>query len=259
MSALIEACDLSVAVPGGGIWDAMRRRPRANILTAVDLVVEKGTTVAVVGESGAGKSTLARTLLGLMRPSAGSVRFKGRELAPGAVLKDLRRHVRFLFQNPRGSLNPRMRVGELVAEPIRIHEPRHRDPEGEVARLLEAVGLPARYAARHPHELSGGQAGRVCVARALAVRPELIVADEPTAGFDVSVQAEILNLLADLQKDFGLTYLIITHDLGIVRHFSDRLAVLYRGRVVETGATHVVFAQPAHAYTKTLLEAFKAH
>jgi ABC-type oligopeptide transport system ATPase subunit len=119
--------------------------------------------------------------------------------------------------------------------------------------------LAARFAACYPHELSGGQAGRVCVARALAVRPELIVADEPTAGFDVSVQAEVLNLLADLQKDFGLTYLIITHDLGIVRHFSDRLAVLYRGRIVETGPTQAVFAEPAHAYTKTLLDAFRPH
>jgi ABC-type glutathione transport system ATPase component len=259
MSALIEACDLSVAVPGGGLWNAMLRRPRAQILADVDLAVETGTTMAVVGESGAGKSTLARTLLGLMKPSAGSVRFKGRALGPGAVLKDLRRHVRFLFQNPRGSLNPRMRVAALVAEPIRIHEPRHADPQREVARLLEAVGLAPRFAARYPHELSGGQAGRVCVARALAVRPELIVADEPTAGFDVSVQAEILNLLADLQKDFGLTYLIITHDLGIVRHFSDRLAVLYRGRIVETGPTQAVFAEPAHAYTKTLLNAFRPH
>ncbi|MGA9797093.1 MAG: ABC transporter ATP-binding protein [Rhizomicrobium sp.] len=259
MSAVIEARGLCVAVPGSGLWDTMWRRPRANILTDVDLAVQKGTTVAVVGESGAGKSTLARTLMGLMKPSAGSVRFHGRELAPGLVLENLRRHVRFLFQNPRGSLNPRMQLGELVAEPIRIHEPHRRDPQGEVARLLEAVGLPSRFATRYPHELSGGQAGRVCVARALAVRPELIVADEPTAGFDVSVQAEILNLLADLQKDFGLTYLIITHDLGIVRHFSDSLAVLYRGRVVETGATQAVFSQPAHAYTKTLLEAFKAH
>jgi ABC-type glutathione transport system ATPase component len=256
MTALIEARGLDVAVPGWGLADALLRRPRGLILSGVDLAVETGTTMAVVGESGSGKSTLARTLLGLMQPCGGSVRFKGREVGGPGVLAELRRSVRFLFQNPMGSLNPRMKVADLVAEPIRIHEPGHADPREEALAMLDAVGLPARFADRRPHELSGGQAGRVCIARALAVRPELIVADEPTAGFDVSVQAEILNLLAQLQAEFGLTYLIISHDLGIVRHFSDELAVLYMGRVVERGPTAKVFARPDHPYTESLLAAF---
>lgn len=257
MSALLEARDLSVAVPGTGWRQLVLRQAQPLILRDINLAIRPGVSLAVVGESGAGKSTLARALMGLMEPSAGEILYKDQPLTAPGVLKQLRREVRFLFQNPMASLNPRMRVGELIAEPIRIHEPGHCDIKGEVARLLEAVGLAPRFAARYPHELSGGQAGRVCVARALAVRPELIVADEPTAGFDVSVQAEILNLLAELQAKFGLAMLVITHDLGVVRHFSDEIAVLYRGRIVETGPTEKIFAHPQDPYTAELLTAFK--
>lgn len=223
----------------------------------VSLAVAAGRTLALVGESGSGKTTLARAALGLARSHAGRVRFDGVELAAGARHAPalFRREAAFMFQDPVASLSPRMNVQSLISEPFIIHRIRDADPRREAARLLDLVGLPAGFAGRYPHELSGGQARRVGVARALALSPKLVVADEPTAGLDVSVQGEVINLLGDLQRDLGLTYLIISHNLALVRHIADEIAIMYLGRIVERGPTAAIYARPAHPYTAALLAA----
>lgn len=222
----------------------------------VSLSVAPGETVGLVGESGSGKTTLGRCLLNLVKAQRGSVLFEGQEIAnmPEGRFKPLRRDMAMMFQDPVGSLSPRKSVRALITEPFQIHGIAGVDLDAEAERLAEMVRLPKPFLSRYPHELSGGQARRVGVARALALNPKLIIADEPTAGLDVSVQGEILNLMADLQAEHGLGYLIITHNLPVVRHIADRLAIMYLGRIVEEGRTAEVFARPVHPYTQALVE-----
>ena len=224
----------------------------------VSLRIRERETVALVGESGCGKSTTARLLLGLEPPSAGEVRYRGRDLEAlsAAELRDFRRSVQLVFQDPFGSLNPRLTVGSMLTEVLAVHElvPRAKWPE-RIGELLTLVGLDADVASRYPHEVSGGQRQRIGVARALAVEPELIVADEPVSALDVSIQAQVLNLLADLQARLGLSYLFIAHDLAVVRQVADRVAVMYGGRIVELARADELFARPLHPYTKALLAA----
>lgn len=227
-------------------------------VSQVDLQVYEGETLALVGESGCGKSTLGRLLLGLLPPTEGQVLFDGQDLAQCAPkeLRALRRQMQMVFQDTAAALNPRWDVGEILAEPLRIHK---LCPPGEyTARaeaLLERVGLPRHLLGRYPHELSGGQRQRVGIARALAVEPRLVVCDEPVSALDVSVQAQMLNLLLDLQADEGLTYVLVSHDLSVVRHSAGRVCVMFLGRVCEIGPTEEVFTAPRHPYTKLLLAA----
>ncbi|MCE7028881.1 ABC transporter ATP-binding protein [Jiella avicenniae] len=224
----------------------------------VSLAVEKGETVGVVGESGCGKSTLGRMVLGLESPSAGAIRFEGRDLSTvaGAERRKLARRMQMVFQDPFGSLDPRRSVGAQIADGLRVHNivPAS-EIRAEVARLIDVVGLQKNAAARRPHEFSGGQRQRIAVARALATRPDFIVADEPVSALDVSIQAQVVNLLADLRRDLGLTMLFIAHDLHVVRHLSTRAVVMYLGRIVEEGPSDKVFGSPAHPYTRALLAA----
>jgi peptide/nickel transport system ATP-binding protein len=233
--------------------------PRLRALHGVSFELGAGESLAVVGESGCGKSTLARAVLALERPSAGTVRLLGRDLfaLPPGELRALRRHVQMVFQDPYGSLDPRRKVGWIVAEPLdALERVRDRGARRErVAEALTSVGLKAGDAEKFPHEFSGGQRQRIAIARALITRPGLIVADEPVSALDVSVQAQVLNVMADLQERLGLSYLLISHDLAVVRHVARRVAVMYLGRVVEEGPTATVFASPLHPYTKALLEA----
>ena len=225
----------------------------------VNLRIPKGQTFALVGESGSGKSTLARAINGLVRPSKGSrILFEGRNLAAlsAAHFKAFRRHMSMMFQDPIGSLSPRMTIGAQLAEPFIVHGlAADRDLKAEAHRLLDLVGLPRDFADRYPYELSGGQARRVGVARSLALNPSFIIADEPTAGLDVSVQGEVLNLLNEFQERLELTILIITHNLQIVRHIAHRTGIMYLGRIIEEGPTVEIFAQPRHPYTQALLSA----
>lgn len=227
-------------------------------VTHVDLAVFEGETLALVGESGCGKSTLGRLLLGLLPPTGGQVFFDGQDLAAlaPADLRALRRQMQMVFQDTAASLNPRWNIDSILAEPLRIHRlcPPSDFP-ARCAALLEQVGLPRQLLSRFPHELSGGQRQRVGIARALAVSPRLVVCDEPVSALDVSVQAQVLNLLADLQEARGLTYVLISHDLGVVRHSADRVCVMFLGRVCELGPTRELFTAPRHPYTKFLLAA----
>jgi oligopeptide/dipeptide ABC transporter ATP-binding protein len=222
----------------------------------VSFRVQPGTTLALVGESGSGKSTLGRAILGLVPIAGGIVRFEGQEpLKNGKAAPGYLRNVAMMFQDPISSLSPRRTVKSLITEPFIVHGLTDRDLDAEARRLLALVGLPKDFAERYPHQLSGGQARRVGVARAVALSPKLIVADEPTAGLDVSVQGEILNLLTRLQRELGLTYLVITHNLAVVRHISDEMAIMYMGRFIEYGPTQEIFAQAAHPYTDGLIAA----
>jgi len=233
------------------------RDPFVDAVNGVSLHIGKGETYGLVGESGSGKTTLARSIIGLVQPQEGSIRYDGTELvgmAP-AEMQRFRGHVGTMFQDPVGSLSPRMTIRSLLAEPFKIHNMANRDLGQEVNRLLDMVGLNQDFANRYPHQLSGGQARRVGVARALALDPKLIVADEPTAGLDVSVQGEILNLLGRLQDKLGLSILVITHNLNVVRHITDRMGIMYFGRILEQGPTSTMFHQPSHPYTLALLSA----
>lgn len=223
----------------------------------VSFTLQAGRTLALVGESGSGKTTLGRAILGLVPVRGGTIRFNGKATqgTSDKAFQPLRRQIAMMFQDPVASLSPRLTMKSLITEPFLIHGLTDRNLDDEAKRLLDMVGLPASFVARYPHELSGGQARRVGVARALALAPKLIIADEPTAGLDVSVQGEILNLMNRLQKELGLAYLIITHNLAVVRHISDEMAIMYMGRFVERGPTARIFAAPSHPYTHGLLAA----
>jgi oligopeptide transport system ATP-binding protein len=224
----------------------------------VSLTVYEGETLGLVGESGCGKSTLCRTILQLIEPTSGSVKFEGNELVglSGKQLRPLRREMQMIFQDPYASLNPRKRVGEIVGDPIALNGlASGKALRSQVQDLLERVGLNAEHFNRYPHEFSGGQRQRIGIARALALRPKLIIADEPVSALDVSIQAQIINLLQDLQAEFKLTYIFVAHDLGVVRHVSDRIAVMYLGKVAELGSADDVYSHPVHPYTLSLLSA----
>jgi peptide/nickel transport system ATP-binding protein len=232
---------------------------RLRVLHGVSLRLERAAGLGIVGESGCGKSTLARTVMALEHPRSGAVRINGENVLalPRRELRRARRHFQAIFQDPYGSLDPRHRIGRIVAEPIAALEP---DVDAatrrlRVAEVLDAVGLPATATDKYPHEFSGGQRQRIAIARALVTRPALIVADEPVSALDVSVQAQVLNLMMDLQERFGLAYLFISHDLSVVRWITDAVAVMYLGRIVEEGPTADLFAAPRHPYTRALIEA----
>ena len=224
----------------------------------VSFEINRGETFALVGESGSGKSTIAKMIVGLLEPSAGRILFDGQQMdfASGRAMRALRRRFQMIFQDPFASLNPRWRVGDIIAEPIHTFGLKSGADVGrEVGRLLEVVGLSPADAVKFPHEFSGGQRQRVAIARALSSKPEFIVCDEPTSALDVSVQAQILNLMRDLQDEFGLTYLLISHDLSVVRHMSNRIGVLYLGRLVGVAEGKTLFTDPGHPYSRMLLDA----
>ena len=224
----------------------------------VSFAIPEGKTLGLVGESGSGKSTTGYCIIQLIRPTAGSIRFQGRELTElkGEDLRKIRQDMQIIFQDPYSSLDPRMTVGSIVAEPLEVHGMGTRRGRREtVRRLLEVVGFNPNYTNRYPHEFSGGQRQRIGVARALALNPKLIVCDEPVSALDVSIQAQILNLLKDLQRDFGLTYLFISHDLAVVRTMADEIAVMNNGKLVEVGPAEQVYSNPKEEYTKALFTA----
>ncbi|HVM26310.1 MAG TPA: ATP-binding cassette domain-containing protein [Mycobacteriales bacterium] len=251
MSALLVVEDLRVHFGG------RRGTEPVKAVDGVSLTVERGETLGLVGESGSGKSTTGLALLRLLEPTSGSVHLDGTDVraAGKRELRGLRRRMAMVFQDPYASLNPRRTVGASVAEPLEVHGLHRKDRGGRVRELFSLVGLPEGFVDRHPHELSGGQRQRVGIARALAVEPDLLVLDEPIASLDVSVQAQVLNLLVRLQRELHLTYLFVAHDLAAVQHVSDRVAVMRRGEIVEQGDAAQVYEHPEHPYTQALLAA----
>ena len=244
-------------IMGGSVFARSIGAVRA--VDGVSFTVNQGETFGLVGESGCGKTTIGRCILQLERPTAGQVIFAGQELTglTEARLRVIRRQMQVIFQDPYSSLNPRMSVGQMLAEPLQVHGlvPRQAERRQRVAELLAEVGLPSALSERYPHELSGGQRQRVGIARALAMQPAFIVCDEPVSALDVSIQAQIMNLLDDLQERYGLTYLFVAHDLSVVRHISDRVAVMYLGKIVELANWQRLYEDPLHPYTKALLAA----
>ena len=255
---LLDVQDLKTHFP---VRSGLLQRTTGHVkaVDGVSFHVRRGETLGLVGESGCGKTTVGRTLLRLIPATGGSVRFNNVDVfgATGKTLKSLRQQMQIIFQDPAGSLNPRMRIASIVGEPLKVHglvtdrdELRHR-----VEELLEKSGMPRLAADRYPHEFSGGQRQRIGIARALALEPKFIVCDEPTSALDVSIQSQILNLLADLRDELGLSYLFISHDMAVIQHICDRVAVMYKGKIVEAGTREEVIENPQHQYTKALLSA----
>lgn len=255
---LLEVQNLKVHFPiRQGLFSRVRHHVRA--VDDVSFDVAPGETVGLVGESGCGKTTLGRAVIRLLEPTAGKILFEGEDLThlEGEALRQKRRHFQMIFQDPYGSLNPRMTVGEIVGEALDIHRltPTPEARRQRIEQLLQQVGLDRAHVLRYPHEFSGGQRQRIGIARALAVEPKLIVCDEPVSALDVSVQAQVINLLQDLQKQLGVAYLFVAHDLAVVEHISQRILVMYLGRVVETASSKTLIAQPKHPYTQALISA----
>ncbi|HWK47758.1 MAG TPA: oligopeptide/dipeptide ABC transporter ATP-binding protein [Stellaceae bacterium] len=260
-ATLVRADGLAKHYP---ITSGMIRKRVTGAVRAVDGVsftIARGETLALVGESGCGKSTTGRLLMRLVEPTAGTVRFDNVELSEldAKQLRAARRRMQLIFQDPGSSFNPRMNVASLIAEPMRLAGVRAAERRDRVLELLPLVGLAAEHAGRYPHEFSGGQRQRIGIARALALRPDFVVCDEPVSALDVSVQAQVINLLTRLQREFGLTYLFISHDLRVVRHVADRVAVMYLGRIVEVADKATLYRAPQHPYTRALLSAVPAH
>ena len=251
---LLEIEDLQKHFPVRG---ALGKRETLRAVDGISLEVREGETLGLVGESGCGKSTLGRCILRLEKPTAGKISFAGRDITglSDRQLRPLRRDMQMVFQDPYSSLNPRKRVGNTIGDVLRVHGEGDADVEGQVMRLLGRVGLRPEHARRYPRAFSGGQRQRIGIARALALRPRLIVADEPVSALDVSIQAQVMNLLAELQDEFDLTYVFIAHDLGIVRHISDRIGVMYLGKLVELAGGDDLHERPIHPYTEALLSA----
>lgn len=255
---LLQVTDLVKHFPikAGAVVEREVARVRA--VDGVSLVLHEGETLGLVGESGCGKSTLCRLILQLMTPTSGSVRFDGQELVGRSRrdLRPIRKNIQMVFQDPYASLNPRKRIGQIIGDAMELHGlASGADAKRQVQELLERVGLQSEHYNRFPHEFSGGQRQRIGIARAVALRPKLIIADEPVSALDVSVQAQIINLLEDLQQEFKLSYLFVAHDLGVVRHVSDRVAVMYLGKVVETATANELYDKPFHPYSNALLSA----
>ncbi len=254
---LIEVQDLKVHFPvRGGLLG--RTHAYVKAVDGVDMVIKRGETLGLVGESGCGKSTTGRAILQLIKPTSGSVRFKGQELTRlnDSQMRQARANMQMIFQDPFGSLDPRFTVGEIVAEPLQNFQRGSRgEIKSQVEELLEVVGLNPRYINRYPHEFSGGQRQRIGIARALALNPAFVVCDEPVSALDVSIQAQVLNLLADLQERFGLTYLFIAHNLSVVEYICNRVAVMYLGHIVEIAERNALYERPLHPYTQALFSA----
>ena len=255
--ALVSVTDMEVYFPVTAGLLVQRKVDDVKAVDGVSFSVKKGETLGLVGESGCGKSTTGKAILQLNRPTGGSVEFEDTDLTQvkGRSLRQFRRRMQMIFQDPYASLNPRMSVGSIVSEPLTIHGLAKGQRKERVEELLQTVGLNPYFSSRYPHEFSGGQRQRIGIARALAVEPEFIVCDEPVSALDVSIQAQIINLLQDLQEEFGLTYLFIAHDLSVVRHISDRVAVMYLGHIMELTDRDSIFENPLHPYTKALLSA----
>ena len=255
--SLLEVRDLHVHFPiRSGLFGRVAGHVKA--VDGVSFHITRGETLGLVGESGSGKTTTGRAVLRMMEPTSGSILFDGRDVRTmgGDALRAFRRRAQIVFQDPFGSLNPRMTIGDALREVLRVHRLVHgRDVHRRVSELLELVGLRPEHAERYPHEFSGGQRQRIGIARALAVEPDFIVCDEPVSALDVSIQAQVLNLLQDLQQRLGIAYLFIAHDLAVVEHVSDRIAVMYLGRIVETAPAADLVAHPVHPYTQALLSA----
>lgn len=255
---LLEVIDLHKDFAAGGMLFNRLGKRHVSAVSGVSFTIERGKTMGLVGESGSGKTTIGRCIIRLINPTSGTIKFEGRDVSflKGRDLFNFRRETQIVFQDPQASLNPRMTIGELISEPLVIHKIGNKEERTQtVKELLDTVGLNPEHINRYPHEFSGGQRQRIGIARALALRPKLIICDEPVSALDVSIQAQVLNLLDSLQTEFGLTYLFIAHDLGVVQHVSDTVAVMYLGTLVETGPVNQLYAQPCHPYTQSLLSA----